>query len=219
MSGLLQFFVLIFITYWVCALAGVIVVRSGTSIGRKLEVYTWNSRIEMWHRLPQFRLLFNAMEGGQVVATSLLVMVFNLPMVVLQCFVGLVLVSPLLAAGTGAFAGLIIGQGKGRRFFIYAAATAVFEFGAFATAGSIGMSIGHAWLVQGVAFADATGLVLRSAGAYSLVPLACLVGNGLMEAAGPCLFRIDGVPGMRAYRNRTLKQEIQPGVDGGMCGH
>ncbi len=206
MSSVLQFFVLVYITYWVCALVGVIVVRSDTSVGRRLEIYTWNSRVEMWHRLPQFRLLFGAMEDGRIVASSLLVMAFNLPMVILQCVAGIALLSPVLAMASGGFAGVIIGQGRGRRFFVYAAATAIVEFGAFASAGALGMTVGAAWLLHGSEFSDAVTMVVSNAGAYTLLPLVFLAANGVLEASGPCYWGIDGVPGIRAYRNRTLKR-------------
>ncbi len=160
--------------------------RSGSDIGRRLEVYTWNFRIELWYRLPQFRYLFGVMEDRRYVAVSLLVMVFNLPMVVVQCLAGFVLLSPLPAVGTGGFAGSIIGPGRGRRFFMYAAVAAVFEFGAFAISGALGMMVGVSWLLQGAGFVEAVVMVVNNTGGYTLLPVLFLAANGLLEAAGPC---------------------------------
>ncbi len=206
MISLAHGFLIVYGVYWSCLLVGVMVVRSCTRIGRRLEVYTWNSRIRAWHALPQFRHLFGAMQEKRYLTASLLVMAFNLPMVVMQYVVGLVLLSPLLAAGTGGLAGLIVGQGKGRGFFLYAAATAVFEFGAFAAAGALGMMVGVSWLLQGISFVESVAIVTTRTGPYVLLPVACLIANGLVEAAGPCFRDIDGVPGIEAYRNRTMKQ-------------
>lgn len=49
MSDLLQFVALLYALSCSCAAAGVIV-RSGARFGRRVEVHTWNSRVESRHR-------------------------------------------------------------------------------------------------------------------------------------------------------------------------
>ena len=190
--------------YWLCLLIGFIVVRSKTDTGRKLERYTWNSRVDSWHRQPVFKYLFNAMDNRKYVLSSILVMLFNLPMVIFQLLAGLIFLSPLVSAYAGIFVGLLVGQGKGKKFFIYTLITLIFEFSAFALAGGIGMSIGKSWLLTDTGFIDSWESVFGDISWFSILPLICLVLNGVLEATGP-LLGIDGVPGIRAYKEKIYK--------------
>ena len=204
MSRLLQYFVILYGIYWGFMLVGILVVRSGTRIGRKLEIFTWNSRIRLWHKQPQYQYLFKAMEDKRYITASLLVMLFNLPMVVVQYAIGLILLSPLMAAYAGSLVGLITGQGRGKAFFVYTVFTLIFEFGAFATAGAIGMMAGELWLLSDKSFFDSFGIVMEQISIYTFLPLFCLLLNGLIEATGP-YFGIEGVPGIEAYRKQIFK--------------
>ena len=204
MNSLVQYFGILFGIYWVFWLAGFFIVRSGTGIGRWLEVFTWNSRIRLWNRQTVYDRLFTAMEEKKYILVSFLVMIFNFPMLLVQFVSGLVLLSPLLAAYAGTLVGLLVGQGKSRRFFIYAISTLVFEFGAFAFAGAIGMLAGEKWILSDVGFLDSFGVVFDLISLYVLLPIGCLLLNGFLEAAGP-LLGIDGVPGIEAYRKQIFK--------------
>ena len=132
------------------------------------------------------------------------VILFNLVMVIFQLLAGLVFISPLIAAYAGIFVGLLIGQGKGKAFFTYTLVTLIFEFGAFALAGGIGMSIGKSWLLSDAGFTESWRFVFREISLLAILPLVCLVLNGLLEALGP-LFGIDGVPGIKAYKEKIYK--------------
>ena len=204
MNSLFQYFSILYGVYWGCLLAGLIIVRSGTKIGKKLEKFTWNSRIRLWHKQPMYEYLFTAMEEKRYFVASLLVILFNLPMVIFQFITGLILLSPLVAGYAGTLVGLIIGQGKGKTFFVYSVFTLIFEFGAFAVAGAIGMMIGESWLLSDIQFLDSFGKVIGQISLYALLPLGCLLLNGLLEATGP-FFGIDGVPGIEAYRKQLYK--------------
>ena len=204
MESLYIYFGIIFGVYWVFWLVGLLVVRSQTVLGRKLEIFTWNFRIRSWNRQPVYERLFSAMEGKRYFLSVVLVMLFNMPMLVIQFIGGLVLISPLMAAYAGTLVGLLVGQGKGRAFFIYALSTLVFEFGAFAFAGAIGIMTGEAWILSDVSFLNSFGLVFNQISFYALLPIGCLLLNGLLEATGP-FFGIDGVPGIEAYRKQVFK--------------
>ena len=80
MNSLFQYFGILFGIYWVLWLAGFFIVRSGTGIGRKLEVVTWNSRIRLWNRQTVYDRLFTAMEEKKYILASFLVVLFNFPM-------------------------------------------------------------------------------------------------------------------------------------------
>lgn len=204
MDSMFQYFCILYGIYWGCTFVGFIIVNSGTRIGKKLEIFTWNSRIRLWNKQPLFKYLFAAMEEKKYFVSSSLVMLFNFPMVIFQFIVGLILLSPLVAVYAGTLVGLIIGQGKGKAFFVYTATTLIFEFGAFAFAGAIGMMIGESWLLSDTKFLDSFGMVIEQISLYALLPLGCLLLNGLLEATGP-LLGIDGVPGIEAYRKQIYK--------------
>ena len=204
MESLFQYFYILYGIYWFCLLVGLIIVRSGTQIGNKLEKFTWNSRIRLWHKQPIYEHLFSYMENKKYLCTSSLVMLLNLPMVIFQLVTGLILLSPIVAAYAGTLVGLIVGQGGKKAFFVYAIATLIFEFGAFASAGAIGMTIGESWLLSEITFLDSFRFITQQIPVYLLLPIGCLILNGLIEAMGP-IFGVDGVPGMKAYRERILK--------------
>jgi len=204
MNDFVQFFSLLFGIYWACLLIGFRVVRSQTNIGKRLEKFAWNSRIKMWRRQPVFEYLFSAIEKKKYLKSSFLVMLFNLPMVIFQFLGGLILLSPIIAGYAGVLVGLIIGQGRGKVFFMYTLATLLFELGAFAFAGAIGMMIGKSWLLSDISFLDSFGFVFRQLSLYMFLPFVCLMLNGFLEALGP-FFGIDGVPGIKAYRNHIYK--------------
>jgi hypothetical protein len=144
------------------------------------------------------------MEKKKYFVASFLVILLNLPMVVFQFITGLILISPLVAGYAGTLVGLVIGQGKGRVFFVYTVSTLICEFGAFAFAGAIGMMIGESWLLSDIKFLDSFGMVIGQISMYGLLPLGCLLLNGLLEAMGP-FFSIDGVPGIGAYKKQIYK--------------
>ena len=200
-----QYFGILYGIYWAFWLAGFFIVRSGTVTGRKLGVFTWNSRIRLWNRQPVYERLFTAMEEKKYFPAAVLVMLFNLPMLVIQFAAGLLLLSPLLAAYAGTLVGLLTGQGKRKGFFIYALSTLIFEFGAFAFAGAVGMTVGDTWILSDITFIGSFGVVFDEISLYVLLPFACLVFNGLFEASGP-LLGIDGVPGIEAYRKQIFRQ-------------
>jgi len=202
---MLFYFINLYLIYWFCLLIGMLVVRSGSRIGKRLEVFSWNSKIKSWQK-PPFSYLFKVWEDKKYIRTSLLIIAINFSMVVIQFAGGFLLISPLIALIVGFQVGVILGQGDRKTIFPYGIGVLVFEFGAFASAGGIGMTIGEYWLLSSIPFTEAFQAVAgQILGGYILIPLGCLLANGFIEAAGPIYFNVKGIPGVEAARKQLYK--------------
>ena len=157
--------------------------------------------------MPPFRRMFKVWEEKRYFTASLYVAFTNLSSAIIQFVIGWILLSPLYAVYAGVFVGIIVGQGKGKAFFVFSIFTLIFEWGAFASAGAIGMGIGDAWIMGDYSFAAAWSSVISEAIStkFFLIPVLGLIANGFLEAAGPIYFGIKGVPGIEAARNQIYK--------------
>lgn len=75
----------------------------------------------------------------------------------------------------------------------------IFELGAFSTSGAVGLNIGIEWIFGKVSIVESFKNIIIEG--YFLIPLICLVLNGLFEASG-VFFGIEGVPGVKAVKEQ-----------------
>lgn len=190
---------IMYVIQWVCFIVGFIVIQSKRPFGQKIEKYTWNARIDVMQKTP-FKQFMWAYSEKKYLFTVLFVIVTNVNALIVQFITGFFLLSPILALGQGVMMGVVVAQGD-RKTRLFSFVVCIFEIGAMAFAGGLGLYIGIEWIFKS-SFSQAFQVIINQK--YYLIPLICLILNGVIEASGVFL-DIKGVPGVKAVKEKIYK--------------
>ena len=197
---MLKIIALMYIASWISFIAGYIFLKSGSSSARKLEKFTWNSRIKKFQERP-FNKIIDAFEKKNFLLALVCVIGINFNMVIFQALTGFILLSPIVVIFQAFLMGILIAQAD-RKTTVFSLFVLIFELGAFSTSGAIGLHIGIEWIFTNVSFVDSFKDMIAKG--YYLIPVICLLLNGLFEASG-VFFGIKGVPGAKAVKEQLYK--------------
>ncbi|MCW8965330.1 MAG: hypothetical protein OQK82_01385 [Candidatus Pacearchaeota archaeon] len=130
-----------------------------------------------------------------------MVIILNFLMVLLLSLFGFILFSVIIITIIGFNAGALIAQAD-KKTIIFSIIVLIFELGAFSTSAGIGFYIGIEWIYNGKLFFQIFSRIFNEG--WFLIPLLSLFLNGVFEASG-IFFNIEGVPGIKAYKERLYK--------------
>jgi hypothetical protein len=142
------------------------------------------------------------------IPTVAFIALINFNNVIIQFLLGFILISPIMSIFSGILVGGLLGQAEKRSLFLpYCILTMIFEFAAFSLGGALGMSIGYEWLLGDLDFLTAVSSNLETISiVIYLLPIIFLVMNGIIEATGPIFFDINGIPPIKAIKNKQYKK-------------
>lgn len=199
MKNLLVMLSIMYLLQWIIFIIGYMFIRSNSKLSSRLEKYIWNTRIDAMQKYP-LKLFMDAYSEKNYFKSMIFVITTNIGMVIVQLISGLVLLSPLIVIYQGFMMGAIVAQGD-KKTKIFSYVVCIFELGEFAFAGGLSLYVGVSWIFNSN-FHNALTLIVDS-GLY-LLPLLCLILNGVIEAAGVFL-DIEGIPGVKAVKEKLYK--------------
>jgi len=185
---------------WITFIVGFIFIKTKTNSAKKLEKLIWNSRVDKFQKKP-FSYVVEWYDKKNYFGLVVLVIILNLTMVILQSIIGFILISPIVIAILGFNAGALIAQAD-RKTMIFSLFVLIFELGSFSISGGIGFYIGAEWIFNKKPFFEILNQTIIEG--YYLIPIVCLILNGIFEAMG-IFFNIEGVPGTKAYKEKIYK--------------
>jgi len=197
---LINILIAMYIIAWISFIIGVIFIKSHTFIAKKFERFIWNSRIEKMQLNP-FKMIFKLYEQKNYIFILLLIILINSSMVLVQFISGFIFLSFILIIYQGFFIGSLIAQAD-KKTVIFSLIVLIFELGAFAFSGGLGIYIGIEWIINKKIFMEIIIENIKSG--YIFIPIICLLLNGIIEASG-IFFGIEGVPGVKAVKEKLYK--------------
>ena len=192
--------IFMYIFCWLTFFIGFIFIKTKTNSAKKLEKYIWNSRVDKFQKKP-FSFVVELYDKKKYFGIVVLVIILNISMVIAQSLSGFVLISPIILAILGFNGGALIAQAD-KKTMIFSFFVLIFELGSFSLSGGIGFYIGIEWIFYKKPFFEILNLSIIKG--YYLIPIVCLLLNGIFEAAGIFL-NIEGVPGIKAYKEKIYK--------------
>lgn len=188
-----------YILIWIAFFIGYRFVSIKNGASMKFKKYLWNSRIDKM-QYPPFTWVMKLAEKRNPIII-LLVIVINSSMVITEMLLGLLMVGPLFLLLQGFMVGALIAQAD-KKTQIFSFIVLIFELGSFATSCGLGLYLVAALLFNGVPILENVDVLIGSGLLW--IPVVLLILNGLFEGSG-VLFGIEGVPGIRAVREKLYK--------------
>lgn len=183
------FFVIYFII-WFSLLVGVVLIKNKSKLGLKLHALFVKRQIQKF-QYPPFKQLVKLWVKNKFLLTSItFIVIIIIPAAVLFFLLGIMLVSPVLAVVQGFTVGILIGN-FGKKETWWALIVGMFEFGYWAFAGALGISVTFACLFDGITFIESlTGCINSILSGYWIPLIIFILGNAFGEVAGPIYFNI-----------------------------
>lgn len=201
-SYLLIIFIFLYGLAWISLAAGQIFIRTGNELAISIKKFAWNARIEQF-KYPPFSLLVKLWTRKRYIPTSVLFFAIMFTADLLFFFVGVFLLVPVLTIVQGGIKGILWGEAN-RKNTTWLLAVCAFEFGHFAFAGSLGLLISYTALLTDVSLTQSILIGYKTlAAGYWLPIVLCIIGNSILDVAGPIYWGMKGAMGLDVLSNQS----------------
>jgi hypothetical protein len=192
LTTLVTIAIILYGTIWIGTIVGMALLRRGDKRAKQIRTWLLNKRIEQFQR-PPFKNMLRLWIARKFFLTSFtFVFVIIIPAALLFFVVGIILITPVLTLYQGLVVGLLIGR-YDRRHMVWALIVGPFEFGYWALAGALGMSVTAAALFGDLSFGQSFLAAADTFLSGYWIPIAiCILVNAFGEVAGPIYWKITG---------------------------
>jgi len=190
---------LCYLIIWISFVRGYWWISQKNENSIKFEKYLWNSRIDKM-QYPPFSMIMKLSERRNPLIIFLVITI-NSMMVITEFILGLIFLGPVILIIQGFMVGALLAQAdvKTKIFSLF---VLLFELGSFSAACGLGLYAIIQKIFVGMPIIESIATLSRNG--HLWIPVILLIFNGIFEGSG-VIFNIEGVPGIKAVREKLYK--------------